>query len=422
MIEEKIGIRAYITSGEGIDGRIKGNAEYFRVEEIADIDLMNEGKYLIIRVEKRNWDTLNFVRVLSNILGISRKRIGFAGTKDRKAVTIQHFSISNPDERILEKLNKVNLRDAKIEILGYSNRRIDLGGLIGNNFRVLIKDARTDEVRIKRILDELKQKGIPNFFGEQRFGSLRYITHEVGKQIILKNYEEAFWIYVAKPFETEKDEVRKIRETLWSERDPKIGLREFPKYLVYERTLLQKLREGKDELKALLSLPKNLKMMFVHAYQSYIFNLLLSSRIKEFGNLREIEIGDFVDFRKVIKGYVVFAEEFSIAKHFNIKRVRFLSENNYSYLALPLPGYETRLIGWSGERLKEILDAEGVRLDDFKSDFPEFSSKGSLRVAEIPFDFNNFRYDILNSDVEFRFFLPKGCFATALLREFLKTR
>ena len=418
MIEEKIGIKTYITSERGIGGKIKESPESFRVEEIAEIKL-GEGNNLVIRVEKRNWDTLNFVRILSNILGISRKRIGFAGTKDKRSVSIQYFSISNADEKIIEKLRNVRLRDVKIEIVGFSPRKIDLGDLIGNKFQIIVKEIERNGEAIEKIEGELKEKGIPNFFGKQRFGTLRYITHEVGKQIVLKNYEEAFWIYVAKPVETENEEVRKIREDLWNERDPVIGLREFPKHLIYERTLLQKLREGKSELEALLSLPKSLKMMFVHAYQSYLFNLILSERIIEFKTLKKIELNDFVDFKKV-KEFAIPAEETSVVRYFNRRRIEFLLSKGYAFLALPLPGYETELTGWSGEKLKELLEIEGVRLKDFKGEYPEFTSKGGLRVADIPFDFENFRYSVREREAEFEFFLPKGCFATTFLREFLK--
>uniref|UniRef100_UPI0025BCAA73 tRNA pseudouridine(13) synthase TruD n=1 Tax=Ferroglobus sp. TaxID=2614230 RepID=UPI0025BCAA73 len=239
----------------------------------------------------------------------------------------------------------------------------------------------------------------------------------VGKLIIQRKYEEAFWVYVAKPFEGEREDVRKIREILWKERDAKFGLRELPKYLRYERLLLQKLREGKNELEALLSLPKNLKLMFIHAYQSYLFNRLLSERIREFGNLKEIERDDFVDFVNFRKGYKVYSEDFSILTDFNSPRISFLKEKGYAILALPLPGYETKLVGWSGEKLKEILEEEGIDLESFKSPYPEFSSKGSLRVAEIPFEFERFSY----SEGVFEFFLPKGCYATVFLREYMKS-
>ncbi|MBE8539166.1 tRNA pseudouridine(13) synthase TruD [Geoglobus acetivorans] len=419
-IEELAGIRGYITSLPGIGGKIKEREENFEVREIINIKTGESGRYLIIKVRKKNWDTLNFVRVLSNILHISRKRIEFAGTKDKKALTVQYFSISKPDEKIVERLSGLKIKDAEVEVVGFSDRPVKLGDLTGNEFRIVIDDVDNTS-RIDEIKEELQSKGIPNFFGLQRFGTMRLITHEVGRHIIRREYEAAFWTYVAKPSDLEDDDLRKIREDLWNERDPATGIRELPKFLVYERSLLQKLIETGSELKALLSLPKNLKLMFVHAYQSYLFNHLLSSRIEEFGSLRDVGDGDWADYRKNENGFVLNREEFSRVMEFNIRRVSFLLQNGFAFLSLPLPGYETQPEGWCGEKLAELLEKEGVGLEDFRGDYPEFSSRGSYRVAEIPFDFENLKIDIGESKLIFEFFLPKGCFATSFLREFMKS-
>ncbi len=418
MIERVVGIEEYITETPGIGGKIKERPEDFYVEEVIDLDrfLSKEGKNLLIKVKKKKWETLNFARVLSNILGISQKRVGYSGTKDRNAVSVQYFMIYNASEEFRKKLESIRLKDAEIEVIGFTSKKLELGDLIGNRFVVRVSGAENGS-RVEKITSELIEKGIPNYFGIQRFGSLRLITHEVGKLILKREFEEAFWVYVAKPFEGEREDVRKVREILWNERDAKFGLKELPKHLRYERLLLQKLREGKSELEALLSLPKNLKLLFIHAYQSFIFNKLLSARIREFGTLRELEKDDFIDFVDFRLGYKVSSEDFSVLSDFNEPRVKLLMEKGYVLLSLPLPGYETELRGWSGEKLKEILEEEGVELSNFKSQYPEFSSKGSLRVAEIPFDFSTFRFE----DETFSFFLPKGCYATSFLREYMKS-
>jgi len=424
MVYEKVGILRFMTNKNGIGGRIKQDAEDFFVNEIANIDL-NEGNYLIIKVKKKNWDTMNLARVLSNILGISQKRIYYAGTKDKRAIAIQYFSIKNANEEIVEKLKSSRLRDVEIEIVGNSRKAVNLGNLLGNEFSIKIVDVNTNEIeeKIEAIKRELMDKGSPNFFGLQRFGSIRYITHEVGKMIVKGRFEDAFWIYVAKPFEGESKEVKKIREELWNTRDEKFGLRELPKHLRYERLLLQKLREGKDEEGALLSLPKNLKMMFVHAYQSYIFNLLLSERIAEFESLKKIEDEDivsFISFKQNKKRYYFFKEDYSIVKSNTKRRIKFLIDKRRAALALPLPGYETKVEGWCKEKLNEILEKEEVKLKDFKNKYKEFSSKGSFRSADILAEWTNLSYEIEKNDVKFNFYLPKGCYATIFLREFTK--
>ncbi len=409
-IEKIVGIERYITSTPGMGGRIKEEPDDFYVEEIADLKLSEDGDYLILKVRKKNWDTMNFARTLSNALGISQKRISFAGTKDKRAVSVQYFAIRGVKA---EQVEKVSIRDAEIEIVGYSRRAIQLGDLAGNRFRILTAGCRNGEL-FKETLDELKDRGTPNFFGLQRFGSVRFITHEVGRLILQGDYEGAFWVYVAKPFEGEKEEVRRIREDLWKTRDAKLGLREFPKHLRYERLLLQKLREGKSEEEALLALPKNLKMMFIHAYQSYIFNRLLSARIDEFGNLKDVMDGDHACYLTFRTPKPTFSDCTEIAV--NIERVRYLLRERVAALALPLVGYATELKGWS-KLAAEYLAEDNLDIRNFRTEHKEFSSSGSYRAADMIVEISEIKFD---GEI-FDFYLPKGCYATVLLREFLKT-
>ncbi len=417
-VERSVGIEAYISSTPGIGGRIKESPEDFYVEELARLKL-GDGNFTIVRVKKVNWDTLNFVRVLAKKLKISQKRIEYAGTKDKRAVSVQYFSIYGLKDEQIERLKELRIKDVEIEVLGRSRNRISLGDLLGNYFVVRVRDAKVDadEELVERTLEELECKGSPNFFGLQRFGTMRFITHRVGLEILRRNYEEAFWIYVALPFEGENPEISKIRKEVWETRDPVTGLREYPPYLRYERILLQALREGKTEEQAILRLPKNLKLMFVHAYQSYVFNRTLSERIREFGTLKEVDKEDFAGFFRpeTIGEREVYAvrDEFYPVE-WRIKRVKYLIREKRASLALPLPGYESKLKGWAGEVVRGILNEDNVSLDDFRHEHKEFTSRGSYRIAEIPF--SDFSY----SNFEFRFSLPKGCYATVLLREFIK--
>ncbi|MEM1671796.1 MAG: tRNA pseudouridine(13) synthase TruD [Archaeoglobaceae archaeon] len=405
-----IGIKGYITKTPPMGGEIKKEAEDFYVEEILKLDFAEDGNFAIIKVEKRNWETLKFVRSLSKSLGISQKRISFAGTKDKRALTVQFFSISGLKK---EEIAKITIKDTKIEFLGYSRREIKLGDLLGNLFKIRVVGTKNGEI-FEETKNELAEKGIPNFFGEQRFGT-RGITHEVGKLILQKNYSEAFWTFVGKPSEREGEELRKIRSELWVSRDPLYGLKELPRHLIYERTLLQKLREGKTEEKALLSLPKTLKMMFVHAYQSYIFNRLLSQRIEDFGELKTVMENDWACYITYKTKKPSFVDYTKIGA--NKSRVEFLIREGFATLALPLVGYDTELGGWSRIAL-EFLAEDNLDISSFKTDHKEFSSSGSYRSAGLPLSITELKF---SGDV-FEFYLPAGCYGTVLLREFIKSK
>jgi len=404
------GIRGYITKTPPMGGEIKKEPEDFRVEEVIELSLAEEGDFAVIRVEKKNWETLKFVRALARSLGVSQKRISFAGTKDKRALTVQYFSVSGVKR---EQLERVSLKDAKIEFLGYSKREIRLGDLLGNLFRVRVSGAKDGEL-FEATREELREKGIPNFFGEQRFGT-RGLTHEVGKLILQGNYVEAFWTFVAKPSEAEGEELRKLREELWNSRDPVYGIKELPKHLNYEKTLLQKLREGKSEEEALLSLPKTLKMMFVHAYQSYVFNKLLSQRIEDFGELKTVLEGDwacFITYKTKKPSFTDFAKV-----GLNKSRIEFLIAENLAVLALPLVGYETKLEGWSRIAL-DFLAEDNLEISSFKTKHKEFSSSGSYRAACLPLAVTELKFE----GESFDFYLPAGCYGTVLLREFIKSQ
>lgn len=401
------GVRGFITKTPGMGGEIKRSPEDFYVEEIIDLEL-GDGDYCILKVKKKNWDTLRLVKQIAKVLRISQKRISFAGTKDKRALTVQYLSIRGIKE---EELQKISIKDVEIEFLGYSRREIKLGTLLGNLFKIKVHDCENDD-KFAYIKSELEEKGVPNFFGRQRFGT-RLITHEVGKLIFQGNFEEAFWTYVAKPSNSEKEEITKIRKELWESRDPVFGLRELPKHLVYERTLLQKLKESFDEKKALFSLPKTLKMMFVHSYQSYLFNRLLSKRIEDFGTLKLVLENDMVCYITYKTKKPTFTDFSKVGQ--NRKRVEFLMNKGYATLALPLIGYETKLEGWC-KIAKEFLAEDNLETSRFKTEHKEFSSSGSYRSAEIPLGIADLRFE---SGV-FEFYLPAGCYGTVFLREFLK--
>ncbi|MFN3384586.1 MAG: tRNA pseudouridine(13) synthase TruD, partial [Archaeoglobaceae archaeon] len=364
--------------------------------------------YCIVKVTKKNWDTLRLVKQMAKVLRMSQKKISFAGTKDKRAVTVQYFSIKGAKG---EDLQRMSIKDVEIDFLGYSRREIKLGDLLGNVFKIRVRGCKNGD-RFAKIREELEEKGIPNFFGEQRFGT-RFITHEVGKLILQQDFKEAFWTYVAKPSDVENEEITRIRRELWDCRDPSFGLREFPKHLVYERTLLQKLKEGYDERRALLSLPKTLKMMFVHAYQSYLFNRLLSKRIEDFGTIKTIFEDDwacYVTYKTKKPSFTDFSKV-----GINKSRVEFLMKEGYATLAIPLIGYETRLEGWC-RVAKEFLAEDSLDIPSFKTEDKEFSSSGSYRSAEIPLKITELRFE----DCFFQFYLPAGCYGTVFLREFLK--
>ncbi|VVB89974.1 putative tRNA pseudouridine synthase D [uncultured archaeon] len=168
--DDAIGIGLYYTRTPGIGGRIRQEIDDFCVEELTNRIEAANGNYLIVELIKRNWDTHHLIRELSRILRVSQNRFGWAGTKDKRALTSQKISIWDLGE---EELARVRLKDVELKVIGRSNKKISLGDLWGNKFKITVRgiDLPAEETisRVKAIRGEL-EKGAPNFFGVQRFG------------------------------------------------------------------------------------------------------------------------------------------------------------------------------------------------------------------------------------------------------------
>ncbi|MFH0904760.1 MAG: tRNA pseudouridine(13) synthase TruD, partial [Methanobacteriota archaeon] len=264
--DNEIGINSYYTKSPGTGGIIRQQIEDFVVEELTNrVEIIN-GKYLIVELSKRNWDTHHLVRELSRILRVSQDRFGWAGTKDRRAFTKQKISIWDMSE---EELSRVRLKDVELTPVGRSNKKISLGDLWGNRFKITIRDIALskDEApgRMKAITEEL-ENGAPDFFGVQRFGENRPVTHIVGEAIVRGDLKDAALTYIARPFPDETEEIQKARKYVQDTGDFKAGLKMYPLRLQFERAMMNHLiAHPDDHAGAFRALSPNLKKMFLHA-------------------------------------------------------------------------------------------------------------------------------------------------------------
>jgi len=344
---------------------IKREPEDFIVEEITpDKKVLeigkaykfkeSEGDQLICVLQKKRWDTNLAISEIAHRLFVSRKRIGFAGTKDKRAITTQRISLWK-----IKNADKLRIKDMVLTPLEYSDKRIELGDLWGNRFTI--------KVYTKKRLKKLAK--VPNFFGVQRFGDTRPITHLVGKEIVRGSFEDAVKMYLTRVFPRESKEAKAARKKLAKKWDYADALKYFPYGLRFERTLLGHLVNNEnDYIGALRKLPKFLKIMFVHAYQSYIFNEFLKEVISKKA--------------KYSKGQLF--------------------------------GYESKI---DNEIEKKILKKERIEPKDFFiRSMPEMSSKGEKR--ELYISLKDFK--VLEKGSGYytvRFSLPKGCYATTVIEQ-----
>ncbi|MDD4306778.1 MAG: tRNA pseudouridine(13) synthase TruD [Methanosarcina sp.] len=426
-IEKQIGINLYSTGTDGLGGQLRQEVEDFIVKEITNREEGKEGKYLILELTKRNWDTHHLTRTLARTLQISQKRINVAGTKDRRALTTQKISIFDIDASEIE---KIRLKDIELKVLGRSRKSVELGDLWGNDFIITIRNIDYSPEETNKLLEKttneiLAQSGVPNFFGVQRFGSIRPVTHLVGKAIVEGDFEKAALLYIAEPFPDEPEETKEVRQFVKETRDFKEGLKTYPLYLGHERAMMNHLIANPyDFAGAFLVLPKNLYRMFVHGYQSYIYNMILCRRIEN-GLLLNLAVeGDIVCFKN----------EFGLPDSSKTEEVEAdtvtamnrLIKRNRAFITAPLPGYNTEFAsGIPGEIEQAVLEELKVPLKGFNIEkIPEMSSKGIRREillqVEPKFEVGEDELNPGKSKAILEFMLPKGSYATTVLREYMK--
>lgn len=416
--DQSLGMDYYITDSPGCGGVIKSSAEDFQVSEVFEELGYEGGRYLVLDVEKTNWDMHHLIREMARKLRISQKRFGWAGTKDKRAVTSQRISIMNLDE---SELTKINLPDLKITVLGRTNRAVGLGDLLGNSFCITIREMCCPDpaARLAAITEEIeKQRGVPNYFGVQRFGDSRPVTHKVGEALARGKIEEAAFIYLALPFPGELERTRSAREKLWVNRDISAALKEFPEYLRYELAMLNFLVEHPgDYAHSFDVLSVNLKRLFVHAYQSYLFNKILSRRLAAAMPLCRAMEGDVVCFAK--EGLPDMSRVQKVTSE-NLEAIDRLAGRGRAFLTLPIIGFDTEIAeGAQGEIERAILREEGISPENFKvEENPDLGSRGTRRAAQCQV---KPQIRVEEKLAELQFVLPKGSYATVVLREYMKS-
>ena len=441
--ERRVGIEYYRSNAAGTGGRLRTHPADFRVREVetttpAPLDA-DTGDYphLLVRATLRDWDTNDFARRISDALGISRERVSWAGTKDKRAVTTQLFTLTNVDAADLP-----DVAGAEIEALGRVGRSLYFGDLAGNAFEIRVRDADPDTVG--EITVDLRVEtgdggsdgpvdvAVPNYFGHQRFGSRRPVTHEVGLCLARGAWREAVLEYVGNPADAEPAATRAARgfvddQAATDDPDWAEAAERMPGALRFERSMLHRLNQDGDETPddwrhALEAVPTNLQRLFVNAAQSYAFNRIVSERLRRGLPLARPVEGDVVCFADSDAPEDLSRPETDRTQIATGRRVDVMTrhcDRGRAFVTAPLVGVDTELAeGEPGEIERAVLDDLGLAPADF--DLPgEFHSTGTRRAVLLRTRVG-VETDPANDAYDLSFSLPSGSYATVLLREYLK--
>ena len=256
-----------------LEGRIRVIPEDFFVEEIwlnriCDIDYsplnrlrdrifptyQKEKEYLNFTLVKRNWDTIRALNYIRKKIHVSLKRFGISGMKDKRALTAQRVSLWKGRA---EALTRLKLPDMVLKDFEYADERINLGTAIGNRFTITIREVSKKKEEIVETLSRFQEiatsRGFPNYYGPQRLSG----NVEVGKAI--KNGDLKLAVTLI---------LKKVQPLLENG-----DLENIPKVFWYEKNMLRHLKKyPNDYAGALRRIPKRIRRLYIHAYQSYIFN------------------------------------------------------------------------------------------------------------------------------------------------------
>ena len=386
QIDKEIGISVYTTKFPTVNGKIKENESDFVVKEILSEKALssfdNDEGHAIYILKKSGIDTNHALTDVEKRYGLVLKSLGL---KDANAKTEQYVYTY----RQLKPLDNIQGKNYSLNKIGFAKKPISKRQMLGNLF----------EIKISGITESLPSitgdEKILNYFGYQRFGSRRPITHLVGRSIIKGEYSQALDYILSYSSKYDSEKNNEIRKLIFERKSESEILKFIPNSMDIEKNLLKQLSVDKDPKNAIRSIPLSMRRFYIQAYQSYLFNKTLSFAY-------EFEEDMFTP----TQDDVCFDKNAEIGKYQNDPEQK---------LAIPLIGHSYYKKSRFDYYIKKILDEELLSPQEFFiKDFQEISIDGGFRTASI--DYNNL--SIEQNLIKFQ--LPRGSYATILLREILK--
>ncbi len=394
------GIECYCTEFAGTGGSIKQASGEFRVSELVDESLLagvsakfdGTHRYPLFILEKEGLDSNH---ALMEIERVHRLRLRVMGIKDAKAVTRQYAGAGHAWK---DPPKRLQTQHTLLLLQGFTKKPVGKESLAGNEFEIAIHDAK-GAAGFEQEMDK-----IANFYGLQRFGSERLVTHLVGREIVKKNFAEAVRLLLCYTTEYDSASSREIRKRCEDPANYRRVLGEMPRGMDIERMLLGALAEGRAPIAALRAVPITIRRLFVQAYQSFLFNRCLSAAVAAGEDILAPKDGDLC---------------FEMEGPFTFGRIiKYNASGKTMVPAVRMAGYTFQPGKGRFETItKKLLEEENVAARDFYvKEMQELSQQGGFRQA--PLWCRGFA--LANDPLRVSFRLPKGSYATTLLRELIK--
>lgn len=390
----------------GIGGTLKNRPEDFFVQEIPLYEPSGEGEHVFAEIQKIGLTTFEAINRIADTLRISSRDIGYAGLKDARAITRQIFSIQGTTESAV-----MNLKVPDVSVLWAARHgnKMRLGHLKANRFAIKIRDVSpTDVIKLRPVLGELERRGMPNYFGEQRFGR-RGDNDKLGAAYVRADHKAVLSQLLGTPNPEVDDSETARARAAFDQHDLEKAMQLYPRRHGMERRVLHRLMKTHRPSSAVWTINENIRRLWVSALQSRVFNQVVARRIETIDRLLN---GDFAYKHENGACFLVqdADREQPRADTFEISPTG------------PLIGYRMSLPEGEPLRIEQEAFAE-YRLAP--GDFRQSGSlrvKGERRPVRVkPTDVDLAAgVDEAGPHITVAFTLPAGSFATVLLRELMK--
>jgi tRNA pseudouridine13 synthase len=384
--------------------KVKQQPEDFQVEEQTDVTPASEGRFALYRLTKRGWTTHDALGVIRRRWNLDRQRVSFGGLKDRHALTSQYFTVlRGPCRKLMQ-------QGIAVEYLGQVARPFTAEAIRANAFHITLRALTAQQIeRATAALEKVRHDGLPNYFDDQRFGSVGTGGEFVAREIILGRYEEALRLALSAPYEHDRSAAKKEKAILrehWGdwvkckELLPRSHARSLVDFLLYHPG---------DFRGALDRLSPDLRGLYLSAFQSHLWNLTLARWIEgRFPPERLIHVPMRFGPEPVPNGL-----DKQSRQDLELQQIPLPSPR----VVFPADGKDDVLA-----EMQEVFAQHGIEPDQLKlRGFKKmFFSRGERAAWCSPAELNyNSAGDALHSSrsqLQLSFELPRGCYATLLIK------
>jgi tRNA pseudouridine13 synthase len=382
--------------------KLKQQTEDFQVEELTDVMAGEQGAFALYRLEKRGWGTPDALQAVRRRWHINPRRMSYGGLKDRHALTVQYFTIHRGPK------NDLVHHGITVQYLGQVAEPFTSQHIRANRFRITLREVQPAEMAAaQQALEEVRVHGVPNYFDDQRFGSVGEEKEFVARLMILGRYEAALRLALTAPYEHDRAPQKQEKAVLlahWG--DWKTAKAKLPRS--HARSLVDYLAGHPTDFRGTLArMRPELRGLYLSAYQSYLWNNMLARWLQRLCRPEQL-----------IRVSLRLGE---------VTMQRNLDESQRSVMAgttLPLPSARLKIKPDDPQAalIEEVLAEEGFKLSEMKIKkmHEPFFSKGDRLCLCLP---ANLHDEVAADELHegrhkliLTFGLPRGAYATLIVK------